>query len=108
SEKVALVATDESGLYNRVGKKRRHEAVKHRRGEYVRGNVHMCTIGGFWSLLKRGIIGIGAITPDEPGHLRCCRSALLRRANWRTPQTRVFVAGKKDPRQLELSLETVH
>jgi transposase-like protein len=55
-ERVDLMATNESGLYNRVGKKRRHESVNHLRGEYVRGNVHTCTIDGFWRLLKRRII----------------------------------------------------
>ena len=57
AEKVDLVATDESGVYRRVNRKRPHEFVTHRRGEYVRGNVHTQTIDGFWSLLKRGIIG---------------------------------------------------
>lgn len=57
SEKVDLIATDESGVYHRVYRKRPHEFVTHGRGEYVRGNVHTCTIDGFWSLLKRGIIG---------------------------------------------------
>jgi len=57
SEKVDLVATDESGVYHRVSKTRKHETVNHNRGEYVRGNVHTCSIDGFWSLLKRGIIG---------------------------------------------------
>jgi transposase-like protein len=57
STKVDLVATDESVVYNRVSERRIHESVNHSRGEYVRGNVHTCTIDGFWSLLKRGIIG---------------------------------------------------
>ena len=58
SEKVDLVATDESGLYASLNKKGfKHEAVNHMRGEYVRGNVHTQTIDGFWSLLKRGIMG---------------------------------------------------
>jgi len=57
AEKVDLVATDESGVYRRVNRFRPHESVNHGRGEYVRGNVHTCTIDGFWSLLKRGIIG---------------------------------------------------
>ena len=57
SEKVALVATDEFGVYHRINRKRPHQFVTHSRGEYVRGNVHTQTIDGFWSLLKRGIIG---------------------------------------------------
>jgi transposase-like protein len=57
AEKVDLVATDESGVYHRISRHRPHEFVTHERGEYVRGLVHTQTIDGFWSLLKRGIIG---------------------------------------------------
>jgi transposase-like protein len=57
STKVDLVATDESSVYNRVSERRIHESVNHSAREYVRGEVHTCTIDGFWSLLKRGIIG---------------------------------------------------
>ena len=58
SEKVDLVATDESGVYARLAKTGMpHASVNHSRGEYVRGNVHTQTIDGFWSLLKRGIMG---------------------------------------------------
>lgn len=35
-----------------------HETVDHAKFEYVRGDVHTNTLDGFWSLLKRGIIGI--------------------------------------------------
>jgi hypothetical protein len=58
SGNVDLVATDENqGYYylNALGYE--HEAVSHRAGEYVRGNVHTNNIEGFWSLLKRGIVG---------------------------------------------------
>lgn len=34
-----------------------HETVNHQAGEYVRGDVHTNTIEGFFSILKRGIIG---------------------------------------------------
>lgn len=34
-----------------------HETVNHEAGEYVRGDVHTNTIEGFFSILKRGIIG---------------------------------------------------
>jgi transposase-like protein len=57
AEKVDLVATDESGVYHKISRHRPHEFVTHDRGEYVRGLVHTQTIDGFWSLLKRGIIG---------------------------------------------------
>jgi len=34
-----------------------HEAVNHSAGEYVRGDAHTNTVEGFFSILKRGIIG---------------------------------------------------
>ena len=34
-----------------------HDTIKHSKKEYVRGNVHTNTVEGFFSLLKRGIIG---------------------------------------------------
>jgi transposase-like protein len=34
-----------------------HETVNHRIGEYVRGDIHTNTVEGYFSILKRGIIG---------------------------------------------------
>ncbi len=34
-----------------------HDAVNHMHGEYVRGDAHTNTVEGFFSILKRGIIG---------------------------------------------------
>jgi len=51
--------TDEFAAYTGLGKEfASHETVNHSEEEYVRGDVHTNTIEGFWSLLKRGIIGI--------------------------------------------------
>jgi transposase-like protein len=36
----------------------KHESVNHSVGEYVRGDVHTNTLEGFFSIFKRGIIGI--------------------------------------------------
>ncbi|MGE0682759.1 MAG: IS1595 family transposase [Candidatus Binatia bacterium] len=58
SDKVSLVATDEHSGYANLRKKGfPHQTVNHSEGEYVHGNVHTQNIDGFWSLLKRGIIG---------------------------------------------------
>jgi transposase-like protein len=57
SEKVSLVATDEAGGYNELRYFFPHEVIRHRSGEYVRGEVHTNNIESFWSLLKRGVIG---------------------------------------------------
>ncbi|MDB5281095.1 MAG: family transposase [Bacteroidota bacterium] len=50
--------TDELAAYKRLGKLYTHETVNHGSGEYVRGKAHTNTIEGFWSLLKRQIVGI--------------------------------------------------
>jgi transposase-like protein len=58
SEKVDLVATDESLLYADLEKNGFfHQSVNHTAGEYVRGIIHTQSIDSFWSLLKRGIMG---------------------------------------------------
>jgi len=58
ADDVSLVATDEGASYMTLRKKGYpHEAVNHKEGEYVRGNVHTANLDSFWSLLKRGIMG---------------------------------------------------
>jgi transposase-like protein len=57
SEKVSLIATDEHAGYRKLGDVFNHEFVRHSKGEYVNGAVHTAKIDGFWSLLKRGIMG---------------------------------------------------
>lgn len=56
STKVDLLTSDENRGYMSLTEYP-HEIVNHSASEYVRGNVHTQTIDGFWSLLKRGIIG---------------------------------------------------
>src|ERR1051326_3344853 len=63
ADDVSLVATDEHTGYvglslgPNLGPGLPHETVKHRSGEYVRGNVHTANLDSFWSLLKRGVMG---------------------------------------------------
>lgn len=56
SDKVSLLATDESFLYDGL-REFNHETVRHSADEYVVGAVHTNTIEGFWSIFKRGIVG---------------------------------------------------
>jgi hypothetical protein len=35
-----------------------HESVDHSKGEYVRGEAHVNTLEGFFSVVKRGLVGI--------------------------------------------------
>jgi transposase-like protein len=56
--KGTKLMTDSYSAYERLGLDYPRESVNHIKGEYVRGNVHTNTIEGFWSLLKRGLVGI--------------------------------------------------
>jgi transposase-like protein len=57
SDKVSLLVTDEWTGYRHVKKIYPHQVIKHTAGEYVVGAIHTNTIEGFWSILKRGIVG---------------------------------------------------
>jgi transposase-like protein len=51
--------TDEAVWYGEIGREfARHETVKHRDDEYVRGDAHTNTAEGFFSVFKRGMKGI--------------------------------------------------
>jgi transposase-like protein len=56
--KDANLMTDDAKIYKVVGKDfASHESVMHSRGEYARGNVNTNTVEGFFSILKRGLVG---------------------------------------------------
>ena len=57
SDRVSLICTDAWRSYRSLGKEFPHGVVDHRKGEYVVGAVHTNTIEGFWSMVKRGIVG---------------------------------------------------
>lgn len=52
------IITDEWNGYHKVSRIYDHSFVKHNEGEYVNGRIYTNTIEGFWSILKRGIVGI--------------------------------------------------
>jgi transposase-like protein/IS1 family transposase len=56
SDKVSLLATDESRVYEGLTEYN-HQTVDHHRKQYVIGAVHTNTIEGFWSIFKRGMVG---------------------------------------------------
>src|SRR5262249_43622798 len=57
SHRVSLLSTDEGSGYRKLDDFFRHMSVNHAAGEYVYGAVHTNTIEGFWSLVKRGVMG---------------------------------------------------
>ncbi|MEJ0068905.1 MAG: IS1595 family transposase [Pseudomonadota bacterium] len=57
SHKVSLLVTDQWVGYKGLDAEYPHEVIHHTSGDYVVGAIHTNTIEGFWSLVKRGIVG---------------------------------------------------
>jgi len=58
SNKVSLLVTDQWVGYKHLKAMGfPHEIIRHADGKYVVGAVHTNTIEGFWSILKRGMVG---------------------------------------------------
>ena len=57
SEKVSLLCTDQWVGYRGLDRFFPHGTVDHSSGQYVVGAIHTQTIEGFWSILKRGMVG---------------------------------------------------
>lgn len=58
-ETTATIMTDDFPAYWGLEKEfSGHHVINHGKKEYVRGNVHTNTIEGYFSILKRGIIGV--------------------------------------------------
>ena len=77
----AKLYTDEWVGYKGIGRIYDHSFVKHGHGEYVRDKIHTNTIEGFWSMLKRGIVGIYHFTSRK--HLQCYVDEFVFRYNTR-------------------------
>ena len=57
-EPTATIMTDELPAYRKATKDfASHQAVNHSAGEFVRGLAHTQSVDGFFSLLKRGVVG---------------------------------------------------
>jgi transposase-like protein/IS1 family transposase len=57
STEVSLLCTDAYAAYRDMHKLYPHGVINHEMGQYVVGAVHTNTIEGFWSLVKRGVVG---------------------------------------------------
>jgi transposase-like protein len=72
AEKGTTLITDGFGAYKDIhktpDKDYSHEVINHTQDEYVRGDFHTNSIEGFWSQLKRGIIG--TFHSVSPQHLQ--------------------------------------
>ena len=55
----SMVYTDQNAGYKGLVKKNyRHEVVNHSVGEYIKGQAHTNGVESFWSMLKRGHMGV--------------------------------------------------
>ena len=57
-DKDAQLRTDSAMSYRKIMPHGQHEFVDHSKGEYVRGDAHTNTLEGFFSVFKRGLIGV--------------------------------------------------
>lgn len=58
-EPSSTIMTDDFPSYRGLDKNFSfHHVINHGNKEYVRGNVHTNTVEGYFSILKRGIIGV--------------------------------------------------
>ena len=74
---TATVSTDEHAGYRHLSRTYQHGVVRHSAGQYVSGPHHTNGIEGFWSLLKRQIVGIHHFV--TPKHL----NRYVSEATWR-------------------------
>ena len=59
AERGSIIYTDQHGGYMGLKDKGfKHESVNHGVGEYIRGKAHTNGIESFWSMLKRGYVGV--------------------------------------------------
>jgi transposase-like protein len=63
--------TDSFPSYNGLDNIYKHGVINHSEGRYADGNVHTQTIEGYWSLLKRGIVGIYHQVSPQHLHRYC-------------------------------------
>jgi len=77
----AKLYSDEWLGYKGINRIYDHSIVKHNQNQYVNGRIHTNTIEGFWSLLKRGIVGIYHFTSKK--HLQMYVDEFVFRYNTR-------------------------
>ena len=59
SSSASELNTDEAPLYGKIGKRYLdHQTVNHSKGEYGRGAVTTNTVEGYFSIFKRGMVGV--------------------------------------------------
>lgn len=85
-KRTATLYSDEWYGYRTVSKLYKHYIVDHGHGQYVNGNIYTNTIEGFWSIMKRGLIGIYNHTSRK--HLQRYVNEFCFRYNYRKKDSR--------------------
>jgi len=81
--------TDQALLYRKVGREfKKHDRIRHDIGQYVKGIVHTNTVEGFFSHLKRGIVGTYASV--SPKYLQSYVDEFAYRYNLRNSMASYF------------------
>lgn len=70
-KKGATFYSDEWAAYRGLSQRYNHQWIDHSKKQYADGNIHTNTIEGFWSILKRGIIGVYHKTTRKHLQLYC-------------------------------------
>jgi len=90
TEPYTKIYTDEARVYKKLPNQ---ESVRHASFEYVRGDVHTNGVESFWSMLKRGYVGV--FHKMSPKHLQRYVDEFVGRHNFRewdtADQMRVLV-----------------
>ena len=72
ADRLSTLMTDESTVYTGAGQSFwQHKTVNHRSAEYARGNWHTNTAENFFSIFKRGIVGIYHHVSEAHLHRYC-------------------------------------
>jgi transposase-like protein len=67
----ATVHTDESGLYRPLWRYFEHQTINHAKGEYSRDGVTTNNVEGYFSILKRGLVGTFHHVGEQHLHRYC-------------------------------------
>lgn len=86
----SVIMTDDLHAYRALNRDFNHKSVNHSIGEYARGDVHINTVEGYFSLLKRGIAGVFHHVSKK--HLHRYLSEFDFRYNMRTQNDEVVAA----------------
>jgi transposase-like protein len=72
ADRLSTLMTDESSVYTGAGQSFwQHQTVVHRLGEYARGQWHTNTAENFFSIFKRGIVGVYHHVSEAHLHRYC-------------------------------------